>query len=224
MIEPGPILTCAGAAVVVGEVEQPLTGAWHATLRIDADTAPRGAVVLRWHDGATWRGTVATGGDLAPGGPVECMVVGGAGGLSRRVPGGSYRRATVKQILAQVLGPVGEEAAGGIAPDLLARTLPRWSRAEGPAAAQLDALALELGAIWRVLPDGGVWLGVAPTGAYSLPQGAEVVRRSPAEGRIELSLAAPWRLAPGGLWDGRVVASVAVELGPDRLRGALCLS
>lgn len=218
------VLACAGAAVVSGELEIPDGGPWHALLRLDRDTAPSGAVELAWEGAAApWRGTVARAGALVEGGPVELLVVGGAGRLGRMLPGASYRQATVRVVLGQLLADAGEVLASSTPAALLARTLPRWSRVEGPAGAQLDALTRALGVGWRVLPSGQVWLGPAPA-ALVLPSDAVVLRRQPVLGQIELTTGRPWELVPGGPFEGQRVASVQVSLSPSRLRSCLCLS
>lgn len=218
------VLTCAGSPAITGEIEIPAGGPWHALLRLDRDAALSGAVELRW-EGATasWWGMVARGGVLVEGGPVEVLVVGGAGRLGRVLPGASYRQATVRVVLGQLLADAGEVLSSSTPAALLSRTLPRWSRAEGPAAAQLDALARVLGVGWRVLPSGQVWLGPAPS-AVVLPADAVLLRRQPALGQIELTTGRPWELVPGGLFEGQRVASVRIELTPSRLRSCLCLS
>lgn len=219
------VLTCADAPVIRGDLEVPDGGAWHASLRLDRDTAPAGAVELRWEGlAAPWRGTVTPrAGVLVEGGPVELLVVGGAGGLGRILPGASYRQATVRVVLGQLLVEAGEQLASATPAALLARTLPRWTRQQGPAGAQLDALARALGVGWRVLPSGQVWLGPAPA-ALVLPSDAAILRRQPALGQVDLTTGRPWELVPGGLFEGQRVASVQVSLSPSRLRSCLCLS
>jgi hypothetical protein len=220
-------LTCAGKAVTRGEVEVPRSGPWHADLWLDADTAPSGAVELVW-DGAPspWRGFVVPGraGVLTEGGPVEVRVVGGAGGLGKRLPGQSYRSATARLIVEQLLAAAGERLDGSTATALLVRQLARWSRAAGTTGEQLDALAGQLGVSWRVLPGGKVWLGVPPTTPLSLPPEAVVVRRQPVLAQVELAHGSPWTLTAGGTFEGRTVASLSIQLSPTRFRSVLCLS
>lgn len=218
-------LTCAGAPVTAGTVTVPRRGAWHARLRLDAATAPPGAVELAW-EGSTvpWRGTVAArAGALVEGGPVELLLVGGAGGLGRSLPGASYRQVTARVVLGQLLAAAGEQLAGGTLPAVLGRQLARWTRVAGTAGAQLDALASALGVGWRVLPDGGVWLGVDAGAALVLPDDATLVHRRPASGRVEVATAQPWALASGATFEGAPILAIEHQIAPTCLRSTLCL-
>jgi hypothetical protein len=126
-------------------------------------------------------------------------------------------------VLGQLLAAAGEVLAPSTSTALLDRLLPRWTRQGGPAGAQIEALARVLGVGWRVLPEGGVWLGERPA-PLVLPPEATLLRRRPLPGVIEVALPRPWALVPGGTFEGRRVGSVAVSLSPSHLRGSLCLS
>jgi len=218
-------LTVAGLAVTAGTVTVPRRGAWHARVRLDAATPPTGAVALSWEGAAApWRATVtARAGVLVSGGPVELLLVGGAGGLGKSLPGGSYRQATVRLVLGQLLAAAGEQLAGATLPSLLDRLLARWSRAAGPAGAQLASLAAALGVTWRVLPDGGVWLGTDAGAPLVLPDDATLVHRRPASGRVEVATAQPWALASGGTFEGAPILAIEHQIAPTSLRSTLCL-
>lgn len=217
-------LTVAGRAVVRGRVTVPLIGPWHAEVRLDADAPPSGAVTLSWGNGAaSWQGSVlpARAGVYAEGGPVQVWLVGGAGGLTRTVPGESFRNATPRAILSRILADAGERLSGTSPGAVLDQNLPRWSRAAGPAGAQVGRLCEALGVPWRVLPDGTVYVGPTPSPALDLGKDGAVTRRLPAAAAVEVSVATPWTLAVGATLDGVPIEQIVHHLSPERIRSTL---
>lgn len=221
------LLALAGIPVLSGRVDLPRLGAWHAELRLQGDSVPSGAVQLVW-DGAPgpWQATVVPGraGLVAPGGPVEVLVVGGAGGLGRSIAGGSYRNTSARVVLEQLLGAAGERLSTACLASVVGRQLPRWSRQAGSAGAQVAALAARLEVAWRVLTDGSVWLGTDSGAALALPQGHQPTDRRPTIAGVELALASPWTVPQGGAFEGRAIEHATHFLTPDRLRTDLCLA
>lgn len=156
-----------GLPISQGELLKPYEGAWVADLTVITDTPIRGAVKLQML-GQTYSGTVVT--DPASqrvnsgiyAGQCYLRVVGGAGGLTKTVEPNTASYdfgATAQQVLADLLGLVGERLADDIAPELLARQLPKWSWTRGPVDGALGALVDYLGVVWTVREDGAVWLG-----------------------------------------------------------------
>ncbi len=216
------VLTVAGKAVTRGHVTLPRQGAWHADLWLDADTAPTGAVALSWGEGeATWQGTVARGGVAVEGGPAAVRVVGGGGGLGAQLPGASYRNASPRVILGQILGAAGERLSGTSPAGPLDAILARWSRSAGAAGAQVGRLAASLGLLWRVLPDGSIYVGAEPGGVLTLDKDSAVTARAPALGRTVLAPSAPWVLRPGQSFEGSEVREVVHRLSPSEIRSEL---
>lgn len=218
-------LSVAGKAVTRGHVTVPRQGAWHADLWLDADTAPSGAVALSWADSeATWQGTVVRGGVVTEGGPAAVRLVGGAGGLGKTLPGASYRNVSPRVIAGQILTAAGEILSGTSPSATLSPLWARWSRQAGAAGAQVAALAAALGALWRVLPDGTVYLGPDPGGVLTLGKDQQVTARAPALGRVTLATSAPWALQVGQTLDGQRIDTVIHRLGPDEIRSELWLA
>lgn len=217
-------LTVAGFPVVRGRVTVPRVGPWHAEVRLDADAPPSGAVALSWGDGAaTWSGYVlpTRSGTYATGGPSQVRLVGGAGGLGRALDGASYRSTTPRVVLGQILAAAGERLSGTSPAATLDRSLARWSRSAGTAGAQVDRLALALGVLWRVLPDGSVYVGPSPGGAVDLGAQGSVTRRVPAERLVTVATDAPWTLQVGQTVEGLVVDQIVHHLDPERIRSDL---
>ena len=218
-------LTVAGKAVTRGHVLVPRTGAWHGTVWLDADTAPTGAASLVWGDNeATWSATVVRGGVLAEGGPAEVRIVGGGGGLGAALPGASYRNVSPRTLLGQILPAAGERLSGTSPAATLDAILARWSRAAGPCGQQVSRLTEAIGALWRVLPDGSVYVGPETRGAITLPAHTQVTGRLPDLGRVTLASATPWAFLPGQTLDGVRVDQIVLRISDREVRTELWLA
>lgn len=220
-------LTANGLPVTSGEIVVPRTGHWQATLTVDGGpddiSKVGGAVSLAFDGGPTWKGTARAPGLAAPNGPLRLRVVGGAGKLGTSIAGQSYRQAAVRQLVSQLLEAAGEQLSPTSDQALLARILTRWSRAEGPATYALCHLVGELSCLWRVLPDGRVWLGKDAGAAAPEPPVGAITSDDPVAALVEFSVADPWRYAPGQRWRGSPVDLVQHTLAASRLRTTLWL-
>ena len=212
--------TINGKDVVSATLSVPRTGVW----RLDAvlDVLPPAtigaALTLTIGEGkaqATWTAQAFRLADNF--GRLELRAVGGAGGLAHQLPGQSYREAPARAVLTDLLGAVGESLAPSSTAALLDTVLPRWSRQEGPASAQLAQLVAELGATWRMLPTGKVWVGVEAWPAAAT-FALDVMSKSPADGRTVLGAIEGHRLLPGTTFQGQRVAYVEHQILPDSLR------
>lgn len=139
----------------------PRVGAWHADVSVDvagqsADFS--GALSLNI-DGNTFTGTRRRGGTTAD---VAVMrLVGGAGGLATMATPKSYSSVTPQVVINDLLSAAGETLSGTVDPSLLGVAWSSWSTPAWPTGAVLAELVSKLGTdvIWRVQPDGTVWLG-----------------------------------------------------------------
>lgn len=217
-------LTIGGYAVSRGRVTVPRVGPWHADAWLDADVAPSGAVSLVWGQSeATWQGYVLPGraGVYTEGGPVQVWIVGGTNGLSARVPGASYRNVTARTVLTQILTAAGERLSGTSPATSLDVTLARWSRSDGVASAQVARLADALGLVWRVLPDGTVYVGPEIGGTLTPGKDDAVTDRRPALARLTVATSEPWTLAVGQTFEGQVIEQIVHHVTKDRTRSEL---
>lgn len=151
------MITANGHPVLAGSVHMPRTGCWHADLELDHDEPLSGAVVID-ADGTTFRGTVTRGGALV--GAASVRVAGGTGGLRQSVGAQAYVASSAETVIRDLLGAVGESLSATSNTALLARTLGHWHRAAGPAGTALSLVTRAVGATWRMLADGTVWVGV----------------------------------------------------------------
>jgi hypothetical protein len=203
--------TLSGIPIQSGDVTFKASGAWEAGLFVDAEAvAPAvGDAVTIEAPGMQLAGTVTLAGTDS-GGQSSVRVVGGAAKLTDIIPPRSLTVTTVRDVLGSILKDAGEAASPLIDATLLARPLPRWVRARGDAVAALDALAKALGVVWRVLDDGGVWLGTDAGEANEAT--VDVTAERPDEDTVEI---APEVLSfrPGQTFKGGPVAMVTYDLG-----------
>jgi hypothetical protein len=87
---------------------------------------------------------------------------------------------------------------------------------EAPGGAALTALATELEAAWRVLPNGHVWIG-AERWPDADAADAVLLGEWPAEGRALLGVDEP-RLAPGTILQGKHVGRVIHRIHSNHVR------
>jgi hypothetical protein len=206
--------TISGKPVLRATICMPRTGLWTADIEADSEMPMSGAMTLELGEGVLeLRGVVASGG--VSGGRWHARLVGGSGGLGRRLAARSYRGAPLLLILTDLLAEAGEQLSSSATDSVWLATVPQfWARAEGPAARTLHALCEAAGAVWRALPDGSIWAGVeswpAFTGAY------ETTSERPREDAIEI--ASESVLLPGMLLDARRVSLVQLTLGRARFR------
>jgi hypothetical protein len=214
--------TLNGASVIYLRLLVPRVGAWLADVTIDAEQLPDGPVLLGLEEGAaTWKGTVVRRADAF--GRIIARVVGGGGGLGKRLPGKSYRNVAARVVFADVLGQAGEKLSPQVAPALLGFQLAAWSRATGAASTQLLELlgTVAPSAAWRILPDGTWWAGTETWPAASLSY--ELMARRPAEGTLVVATSELSRLLPGRTLEGERVSAVEHVVDADRMRSVVWL-
>lgn len=207
------LLELTGIAVVGGILTRPRAGRWVANLELE-DTPPReGARVDLRGPGLALSGHVARVGTFH--GAHRVRVCGGTGGLPKLVPAQSFRSMTVGLLLDDVLGAVGERRSPTIEAELLERSLTTWVRPAGPCSDALRALCDILGVIWRVLPDGTIWLGVDTWRAS--PAAGELLDADPVGRTIHAALD-DMRLEPGTTWQGTRVETVTHHIDDTGFR------
>jgi hypothetical protein len=209
------LLTANGTSVLRARITLLREGVWHARLQSNAEDAPTGAVTLATATGdLELSGTLFRGGTFA--GKASALIVGGKAGLSKDVPAKYYRGIPARIVLTDALGEVGETLSSTVAGAIIDTNLVKWTRAQGPAANVLRALSVHLGTVWRVLPDGTVWLGTetwpdAPAFTY------QILSESPDSRRAVVGTDS-FSLRPATMFEGRRVAEVAYEFEPSKVR------
>jgi len=153
-----------GVQLLGFEVTLQHNGAWQANCEIDhpSDDSPIATGPFRFNiDGVEFSGTVVPDRSGAWGGRQNLYVVGGAGGLDGEIGarnyGGGLTR--VKTVIDDILRDAGESLSPESDSALLGQQVAAWQRSAGTAKHALDMICQRIGATWRVLRDGTVWVG-----------------------------------------------------------------
>lgn len=200
-------VTCNGNMVLGLRLRAPVVGAWTAELEVDAEDPITGSVTLA-QDALSFKGTALRSGVVA--GVCRLEMVGGAGGLWKEngVLASSYQGATARTIVTDLLGAVGEQLDTTTSTAAVLNTpVAYWTRAAGKAGPALRLLTDMLGARWRVLPSGLVWVGTETWPAAPDDMEALELDRDDGAGNVHLG---PETLAlmPGMVLEGRQVGRV----------------
>jgi hypothetical protein len=195
-----PVLKLALALVRVGN--------WVLDVEVDAEEAWSGDAVLRDEQGNAFHGTVYRAGFHV--GRVHARIMGGAGGLSTvALAARHYQSVSARLVAEDAISEAGET----IDPtsDPLTTNLDFWTRAAPKGSTLTAGLALsqlcdEIGALWRVLPNGNVWVGLDGTDPVVLPEAIEL-DRDRARGTVQLGLDA-LLLLPGEIFNGERISRI----------------
>lgn len=204
-----PILTCK---VVMSEI-----GVWHADLEASGETAPSGPVTLTLH-GSKFVGTVIRA--TAISGRVKARIAGGAGNLSATVTAKHWTKPLVSEVVRSTLEACGETLSTTSDAVLLLKRLDQWKRSEEAGSRALQAICDKIGAIWRVLADGTVWIGLATYPEVALTY--ILIDEDWSAGVIEVAPEAP-TLIPGVTFRGQTIRHVVHRVTSASLRSEACL-
>lgn len=158
----GALITLQDVPVVDLRLCVPRLGAWHVDAAIDTAQGGSsdfsGPLTLNV-DGNTFACTVRRGGRTAD--VAVLRLVGGAGGLATIAAPKAYNGVTPQVVLSDLMATAGETLSGTIDPSLLATSWNAWTTPAWSVGWVLAEVVSRLGAdvVWRVLPDGTVWLG-----------------------------------------------------------------
>lgn len=157
-------------AVAEGDYLPVWAGNWSARIELaDLAPAPTGLVTLSWL-GRELTGQVVRSGQTTAG-RVFVQVAGGSGQLGQPVPAKlqarGYQNCPLGKVLDELAREAGETVSATITPAVRSRTLASWPRRNALASQCLDDLARSEGLVWRVLPDGSLWMG-APSFAEAV--------------------------------------------------------
>lgn len=181
-------------------------GVWTADCVVDTPDKVEGPVRLELARGAlVLRGTVVPSRTGVFAESAVVRVLGGAGRMAEEVPPKFFRGATVRIIADAILSAVGEQLSPTSSPKVTGRQLDGYAHIRQPAAAALSLLCGRVGAIWRVLPDGTVWIGTETWPAASDP--GDLLREDPGLQQSLYGTEAP-SLLPGTALGGRYISVV----------------
>ncbi len=205
------MITLNGVQVLDGWLRVPNEGAPSGTVELPA-AVPDGPALLADSSGNSFL-VRSTGAAYA--GRFRAAIT--AGSLSTVIGPQHLRAGTVSAALTGIC------LASGMAPSPLLRPavgsspLVHWTRAAGTAGAALRDLARRAGGVYRVLPDGTVWIGtgqaIPRTAAWQPPT---VLDYSPGL-RLVVVGGGTLSVLPGDSLDGQTVSGVRYSLGPERV-------
>jgi hypothetical protein len=209
------LVTVNGTPCVRATIRIPRLGVWFADLAVDVAEMISGQVTISVCDGALeLKGRAARTGVFKD--TAILRVLGGAGGLATEVPAKFYRRCPAKVPLQDILAAAGEELSSQADQSLLNQQLVAWTLLKQKAGEALRTLADELGAVWRVLPDGTVWLGQESWPAVHMPD-VDLLSEDPRAHTAVIGTDSP-TLLPGTLFLGRRVSMVEHQVQPESVR------
>ncbi len=212
-----PEVTANGFPVIACRLAFPRVGAWWADLSIASgdDLADGAAVTIEIANGPTLQGVTVPNRTRVFLDTLRCRVIGGKGGLSATSSSKFYQQIPARNIIADILTAGGESLAATSTASTLAAVLPFWAVGSLPVGAALATIMGYLGASWRVLPDGTVWVGVE-TWPTADPERV-LLNDTPTEDRVEYGCTSPSML-PATVVDGRRVNRVEHLVEEDRVR------
>lgn len=214
--------------LVTALVNLPLTGTWHADIRVsppqgDVETTPAfsGTVAIDL-DGLLLTGTVLR--SQMDDGVLSARVVGGKGGLSVPIVERYYRGSpTVRKIVEDILRDSKETLATDSNAGVLDTVLAVWHRVNETAGAALSRVLTTHAGSWRVKPDGSVLVVGAETWPIVEPPSVQVPGSDSATGyfRVAWKETTPTTVLPGITFQGQKIRHVVHELEAGKLRSEL---
>lgn len=204
-----------GLLVLEASIKTPRVGAWRAELELDGDDASKASGTVTLEVGSvTWTGKAVESGAFV--GRVKVNLVGGAGGLGKPAKARFYHAIPARTVLEDLLAEGGERLSPTSDAAKLGTILPFWTRPAGTVSEGLENVLEAIGAVWRVLADGAIWIGVE-TWPKSSPANVEVESESPQESKIVFASDEP-TLLPGTTFRDRKVSRVEHSITGGKTR------
>ena len=214
------IATANGVPCLRLETRMPRTGVWFADLVVDQGAKLSGAVEISLAGGAlNLEGTVAPTRTGLFAESAVLRVLAGAGRMGDAVPKKWYRSATVRIVVQDLLSAVGEKLSSTADANLLSQQLQGWAHKTMPAAAALSRVCEYIGAVWRSLPDGTIWIGTESWPAAAAP--GDMLFEDPRAGRTIYGTEAPTILPGTSLGEGRYISQVEHFVSSDEVKNTV---
>lgn len=215
--------TVNGAPVLGGTINLPKVGVWTADVELPAPAGGAktlsGRATLQLGPALTFVGSYARTG-LDGRGRLRARLSAGAGGLGKTLAPRSYLGVPMRIPLQDILTDAGETLSATADAAALAFQMPAWSRMSTVAGVSLAALVTAVGASWRILPDGTVWVGTVAWPASTMQ--AVAISYEPEAKRRTVASLSPTVL-PGQTFDGDRIAFVQHIVTSRDLRTVLQL-
>lgn len=205
------MMTANGYGVVSADLIGPISRAWTVDLTADLSDASKltGAVTVDINDGALqYKGTAVAVDVFAD--TVRARIVAGAAGLSKQATPKFYQSPSIKIILQDLLAAAGETLSSTADSSVLGSRLQTWTVIAMPVADAIGMLMDEVGASWRMLPDGTFWCGSETWSDSGLTYTIE--KEDHAHRNLVVTMEAPL-LLPGTSLGGRKISYVESHVG-----------
>lgn len=204
--------TANGVIVLDGDIKMPRVGAWRATLDLQTDDPKLVTGKVDVAIGSlVWSGTSFEVGTFV--GRTKVLVVGGEGGLRKPTKPRFYHAMPARTIAQHLLEEGGEALASTSS---ISKTFDFWTRSAATVSEGLEHVVDELGAIWRILPDGTFWIGTE-TWPSSEPKNLLILSENPDDASIVVASDEP-TLTPGTTFRGKRVEEVEIRIAPEGVR------
>jgi hypothetical protein len=203
-------------AVIRGAITMPRTGAWHATLWIDSQVKPSGAVEVR-AGALTLKGAVNRAALYR--GLLRLRVVAGGDGLRKAANPKHYTTPVMRLPLGEIARDAGESVSSTSDAAILNETLLSWTTLgveAGAMVSTLVSLSSKADVGWRMLADGTIWVGADSWPVADVDEWQEI-EESPEDGAVILAMDVP-RLIPGTTLEDRRIDAVEHVITPDDYR------
>ena len=202
----------SGSTVLSGSLTLPRLGVWSALLCLDTvESLPR-EVEIQWGE-LNLRGAVVRAGIEA--GALWCRIVGGKGCLGTSIRSAGFKRPKISAVLDALMDASGEQLSSDISDGFLSRQLDWFALMQGQTVGDaLFKLAEATSSVWRVLPDGSVWMGEEtwPVSKADSEE-VEVLGVDMAALRLRARILNASNIFPGQIWEGSRI---------DRIEHTIC--
>lgn len=191
-------------------------GPWHAELTVDAPKAITGKVEIRIGKKNILKGTVSRG-DMTEG-RFHALVLAGGAGMCKVVTPKHYTSPTIRNVLSDLCANAGEAIADSADKAVLQMQLAHWTTAKMQAGTAIRLLveSAPAGTSWRMLPDGGLWVGQESWPSSDVTEFREV-SQSPQDAVVEFGIEQPF-LLPGTTLGDRKIDTVNIEIAAGAVR------
>lgn len=204
-----------GLTLLLGSIRVPRVGVWVAEIELDGDDASKvsGAVTIEL-GATTWKGTAIESGAFS--GRLKARILGGSAGLRKPTKPKFYASIPARVVVGDLLAEGGETLSSTSDAAKLGTILPFWTRPAGTVSEGLENVLDEIGASWRVLPDGTVWIGTE-TWPNAQVKDVHVESEDPKDSKMVIGSEDP-SLVPGTTFQGRKVSRVEHDIAPGKTR------